>query len=340
MDFREYVESHREEIHSTIMKYLPLKEPKDYTRIIREYSERQGKYFRPGLLMLSGEMLGAKPKDLLLPAAAMQLSEDWILMHDDVEDDSEMRRGKPALHKLYGVEHAINAGDAAHIAMWKMLSDYVRMRGATNGIRVLDKFYELLYRTTEGQYLDIKFARDVRQIGNASEKMYYDIISKKTSCYSVYGPMQIGATVAGCNSRVMKALKEIGGHAGTAFQIIDDVLDVTATEKAFGKRKYGDLYEGKLTIVMLETYKLASRAERIKIDRIYKKDRREKTRGDIDFLAFLIEKHKSAVYAYELAMKEGEKARKALKENMHLLPDNEYRDLFISAVTALFVRKK
>ncbi len=340
MDFREYVESHREEIHSTIMEYLPLKEPKDYARIVREYSERQGKYVRPGLLMLCGEMFGAKPKDLLLPAAAMQLSEDWILMHDDVEDDSELRRGKPALHKLYGMEHAINAGDAVHISMWRMLIDYSRKNGMAKGSRVFDKFYEILYRTTEGQYLDIKFTRDIRQIGKANEKMYYDIVNKKTSCYSVYGPMQIGATVAGCSEKVTGALEEVGGSAGTAFQIIDDVLDLTATEKAFGKRRYGDLYEGKLTLVMLETYKRATRAERIKVDRIYKEERNEKTKADIDFLAYLVDKYSGAHFASLAALKYGEKAQVALKKNMNLFPDNEYRDVFISAVTALFVRKK
>src|SRR5208282_5015099 len=100
MDFKEYISLNRSDVHSKIMDYLDFKGPDDYSKIIKDYSERQGKYVRPGLLLLSGEMFGAKQKNLILPAAVMQLSEDWILMHDDIEDDSDMRRGKPAIHKL------------------------------------------------------------------------------------------------------------------------------------------------------------------------------------------------------------------------------------------------
>src|SRR5579864_3261864 len=114
MDFKEYVSKHKSKIHSKIMDYLPLKEPLGHYKIAREYSDRQGSYRRPGLLMLTGQLFGAKMEDLILPAAAMQTSEDWILIHDDIEDNSELRRGMPALHRIYGTELAINAGDAVH----------------------------------------------------------------------------------------------------------------------------------------------------------------------------------------------------------------------------------
>ena len=91
MNFKEYIEMHREGIYSKINEYIPNREPKEYYEIVREYVTRQGSYRRPCLLMLSGEMFGAKYDDLLLPAATIQLSEDWILMHDDIEDDSELR---------------------------------------------------------------------------------------------------------------------------------------------------------------------------------------------------------------------------------------------------------
>jgi geranylgeranyl diphosphate synthase type II len=261
-------------------------------------------------------------------------------MHDDVEDDSDTRRGKPAIHKIYGVEQAINAGDGVHLAMWRMLKDYTAKEGLSKGIRLFDKFYEILDMTVEGQYLDIKFTRETRQIGLATEKMYFDIVDRKTSCYSVYGPMQLGATVANQNAAVMKALKEIGNPAGMAFQIVDDVLDITANEKEFGKQRYGDLYEGKLTLIMLHAYGQATRAERLKVDRIYKKARKNKTKEEIDFLVYLIEKYGSADYAYKLAMKYGEKSQSAIEKYGVLLPNNEYRELFVSAVTALFLRKK
>src|SRR3989344_7115050 len=91
--------------------------------IVREYPERKGKYIRPTLLLLTAEGMGTKEEIALQTAAAMQTSEDWLLIHDDLEDDSEFRRGKLTLHKMHGEKLAINAGDALHIIMWKILLD-------------------------------------------------------------------------------------------------------------------------------------------------------------------------------------------------------------------------
>ena len=340
MDFREYVESNRKAINSKILEYLPSGEPKEYSGMVRDYTERQGKYVRPSLLMLCGEMFGVDRVDMVLPAAIMQLSEDWILMHDDVEDDSELRRGRPALHRIYGTELAINAGDAAHLAMWEMVGDYLKRVGMEKGMKFYYWLAKVLDSTVVGQYLDIKFTKDIRQVGKAGEEMYFDIVEKKTGCYSVYGPMQLGAIVAGKDAKTLDALKAIGSPAGTSFQIIDDVLDITSSEKTFGKQRYGDLYEGKLTLIVLHAYSKATRAERLKMDRIFKKDHKEKTKADIDFLVYLIGKYGSADHAYAVAMKYGKQAQDAIKKHKAIFPDNDYYDIFISAVNALFLRKR
>ena len=340
MDFSEYISRHREQIRLKIFEYFRGEGPPGYSEIIRDYSERQGKYVRPGLLMITGQMLGAKSDELIIPAAAMQLSEDWILIHDDIEDDSEMRRGKPALHKIYGCEHAINAGDGAHLLMWQMLRDYLEEYGIKRGLSLFDMFSKILTATVEGQYLDIDFAKRIKEIGKADEKMYYGIVERKTSCYSVYGPMQLGATVAGADQKILDLFKKIGIEAGNAFQIMDDVLDFTADEKSFGKKKYGDLYEGKLTLIALHAYKEASAAEKRRIDKIFAKSKNSKTNEDIDFLIEMIEKYKSADYAYSIAMKHGAEAKRILDENRNMLPDNEFRGIFESSVYSLFNRKK
>ncbi|MDE1768879.1 MAG: polyprenyl synthetase family protein, partial [Candidatus Micrarchaeota archaeon] len=231
MDFRQYVASHSEEIYSKIMGYLPMREPTEHYKIVREYSERRGSYRRPGLLMLTGQMFGAKIENLILPAAAMQLSEDWILMHDDIEDDSELRRGKPALHKIYGTPLAINAGDAAHIAMWKMLKDNTDAVGIEIGDKLFEKFYDMLLYTVEGQYIETNFIYNTRSLADANENLYLRIVASKTCYYTLYGPMQLGSIVAGQRDEVQSILKEIGSPSGVAFQIMDDVLDMTADEK-------------------------------------------------------------------------------------------------------------
>lgn len=339
MNIKEYVAARKEAVYAKILEYLPKSEPLEYSEMLSEYSRRQGKYMRPGLLMLAGELFGATLEELVLPAAIMQISEDWMLMHDDLEDGSEMRRGKPALHRIYGNWQALNAGDAVQMRMWRMIMDYTKANGLKKGTALFDRMYSILDETVEGQYLDIKFSTEIKQIGKASEDMYFDIVGKKTSCYTVYGPMQIGAVVADQPKKVCEILERIGRDAGKAFQITDDILDMTADEKEFGKKRYGDLYEGKLTLIMLHAYNAANRAERARIDRIYKKERNSKTKAEIDFLAYVIEKYGSVEYARAEASRYGRMAQETLRDNQTLFPENEYKEVFTSAVESLFIRK-
>ncbi len=338
--FKEYVGANKAAIYSKIMEYLPMKEPLGHYTMVREYSERQGSYRRPGLLLLTGQMYGAKLEDLLLPAAAMQASEDWILIHDDIEDNSELRRGKPALHKLYGSELAINAGDAVHVAMWKMLKDHIENVGLKKGGRLYDKFYQMLEYTVEGQYIETNFIYNVRSMAKASEDLYLRIAGGKTGYYSVYGPMQLGAIVAGQKDATLSMLKEIGNPAGTAFQIVDDILDMTADEKTFGKKRYGDLYEGKLTMIMLKTFANANAFEKEKIERIYSKRREQKTAEEIQYLADMVEKHGGISFAKERAQFYGEQAKAALEKYEKKIPDNEYRAILVSAIEEMYKREK
>ncbi len=340
MDFKDYIDLHKESIYSKIMEYLPLKEPTGHYKIVREYSERRGNYRRPGLLMLCGELFGATTQNLVLPAAAMQLSEDWILIHDDIEDDSELRRGKPALHRIYGNEIAINAGDAAHIAMWKMLKDNMVQAGSVLGGRLFDKFYNMLEYTVAGQYIDTNFIFNVRNMKDATESLYLRIIDSKTCYYSIYGPMQLGAIAAGQDGKTLELLKKIGEPAGKAFQIIDDILDMTADEKEFGKKRYGDLYEGKLTLIMLHTYKSATDSERQTIDSIYGKSRVQKTAHEIAELVDLVNRYGGIDYARAAAERYGNEAKAEAENSRSLLPSNEYVDTLLSAIDGLYNRKK
>jgi geranylgeranyl diphosphate synthase type II len=340
MNFKEYIELHRNEVYSKICEYVPVKEPKPHYEIMRDYIDRQGSYRRPGLVMLSGQLFGADPKDLLLPAAAEQLSEDWILMQDDIEDDSALRRGKTAAHLLYGSVHTMNASDTGQMAMWRMLKDYIISRGPVIGNGVYEKFYDMLEYTVEGQYVENHFIHDIKDLKQASEELYFRIVDSKTCYYTVFGPMQIGAMAAGQSGETLEMLKEIGKPAGTAFQIVDDILDMTADEKVFGKKNFGDLYEGKLTLMILHTYKSASPEERTRIDAIYKKKRQDKTEEDVGFLREMIDKYGGLDYARETAMKFGNLATEAIERYKDRLPQNEYTQIMLSAMEELYVRKK
>ena len=337
--FKELIEAYRPLIYGKICEYVPMKEPQEHYRIMRDYIDRQGKYARPGLLVLVGLMYGAKPNDLILPAAAQQLSEDWILIQDDAEDDSELRRGKPAAQRLYGWVHSVNATNSGHMAMWRMLKDYILNNDADRGNLLYDKFYEMLAYTVEGQYIENHFIHDIKDVSKASDELYFRIADSKTCFYTVHGPMQLGAIAAGHgDERTLKILREIGTEAGIAFQIVDDILDMTADEAKFGKRRLGDLYEGKLTPMVLHAYRNANPEEKEKMAAIYRKRRLEKTEEEIKFIEGLVIKYKGLEYARKLADEHGARATALIEKYRNELPKNQYTDLYINAVQSLYKR--
>ncbi len=336
----EYVGANKNAIYSKICEYVPLKDPEGHHGIMRDYIDRQGNYRRPGLLLLSGQMFDAQLRQLILPAAAQQLSEDWILMQDDTFDDSELRRGKPAAHRLYGAVHTINASNIGQMAMWCMLKDYALAYGAQIGNRLYEKFYDMLQYTAEGQYVDNYFIHNTKDLKKVDESTYYRIADSKTCYYSVYGPLQLGAIAAGQPDSTLDFLKEIGTAAGIAFQITDDILDMTADEKVFGKKNFGDLYEGKLTLMILHAYGEATKAEKKRIDSIYVKKRQDKTTKEIDFLREMIRKYGGLEYANATKERYGAKAAKMLDKYGHLLPDNKYKKIMLSAIKEMYQREK
>ncbi|HET7099083.1 MAG TPA: polyprenyl synthetase family protein [Patescibacteria group bacterium] len=192
-----------------------------YWKINREYPERKGKYLRPTLVLLTAQAFGIQNKKVVKTAASMQVSEDWILIHDDIEDKSEIRRGKPTLQKMYGDELAINAGDSLHVIMWKMVNDV----GITE---INEEFYKMILRTTLGQAIEQIWTNSKV---NIDDDKYFFVADSKSAYYSIAGPMRLGAILGGANARQMDDITEFGLHLGRCFQLVDDLLDLEQDKK-------------------------------------------------------------------------------------------------------------
>lgn len=339
MKFHNYINQYRNNIYEKICEYIPITDPKTPYGIIRDYVDRKGSYRRPGLLMLIGQLYGAPVQELLLPAAAEQLSEDWILMQDDVEDDSELRRKKPAAQRLYGSIHAFNATNIGHMAMWKMLKDYL-IQYPKQGSIIYDKFYDMLNYTVAGQHIENEFIHYTKSLKNITEELYFRIVDSKTCYYTVFGPMQIGALVAMQGKESLSILKEIGTDAGIAFQIVDDVLDMIGDEEKTGKRINGDLYEGKLTLIILHAYGNASISEKLRIDSIFGKERKMKSKEDVSFLRDIIDKYDGIEYAENIAKQFKDKAEEMIRKYREKLPQNEYTPIVLSAIREMYQRDR
>lgn len=192
------------------------KEIEIYWKINKEYPERKGKYLRPTLTLLTAGAMGLDIQKAIKIAGAMQLSEEWILISDDIEDNSDARRGKPTLHKMYGNELAINASDALETIMWKMIVD-------TNDKKIIDEFYRLLLRTTLGQGVEQIWTNEKREL---TDDEYFFVADSKSAYYSIAGPIRLGAIVAGASEDQLDKLTEFGLYLGRCFQLVDDILDL------------------------------------------------------------------------------------------------------------------
>lgn len=269
--------------------------------LVNEYPQRLGKYLRPSLMLLTAEAMGVPKEKVLKVAAAMQLSEDWLLIHDDFEDGSLERRGGLTLHRLYSSELAVNAGDALHILMWKILSSNIDTLGPEITWQLLEEFYQMLSRTALGQTVEIKWTQENRM--NLTDEDWFFIADGKTSYYTIAGPMRLGAIIAGVSASQMASLFKFGNYLGRCFQIVDDILDLTADFKGLKKQRGNDIYEGKRTIILSHLLRNASDKDKAKLKRIFVKARSEIQEIEVSWVIERMHHYGSIRYAQDIAKK-------------------------------------
>ncbi len=320
----------KEPVWRKIQKYLPKKEPLGHYNMVREYPTRQGKYFRPGLVMLGTKLFGGKAQKALLTAATMQTSEDWLLIHDDVEDHSDQRRHKPALHKMQGDELAINAGDALHIIMWKMLGDNARIMDNQTGWKIFNKMNDILLKATEGQYLELQWIRNKKIF--VSQEKYLNMIERKTVYYTVIGPLQLGAILSGASDNEIKKIEDWGMPFGYAFQIWDDYMNISMLNKKQGKEFGGDIMEGKRTLILSHLLAHCNNNERKKIENIYRKTREQKTNKEKNYILRLMEIYGSAEYAKKTARQFGEQAKEIFNKHNAQLKETRAKKIILAGI--------
>ena len=221
-----------------------------------------GKRLRPTLALIAAEAIqngglisGSVLDDVLPAALAMEVFHNFTLMHDDVMDRADVRRGQPTVHVKWNDNTAILSGDQMLIESYRLLSNVP----ADKLPQVLRWFNEMATGICEGQQLDMEF----EHMNQVSIDEYMEMIEKKTSVLLAYA-MKIGGYIAGATSDQQKALYEYGLHIGLAFQIQDDILDVYGDPKTFGKAIGGDICCNKKTFLLLtalETADAESKAE-------------------------------------------------------------------------------
>ncbi|MGB5529655.1 MAG: polyprenyl synthetase family protein [Ignavibacteriaceae bacterium] len=249
-------ETERKKINKILSDALKKRKPVTLYEPGSYILNSRGKRLRPLLVLLSAKAVGGEYKDAYNAAAAVEMLHNFTLVHDDIMDNADKRRGRITLHKKYDHNTAILTGDS----LLSIAYEYLLKDCNGNAKEVVSSFTHGLIEVCEGQSLDTDF--ESRK--NVSLSEYIIMIKKKTAAMAEMC-CKIGAVLGGGNKIQVNALGNYGLNLGIAFQIQDDLLDISADEKKFGKTIGGDLVEGKKTFLFLEALEKSKGEERKKL---------------------------------------------------------------------------
>ncbi len=262
--FEEYLNCFAPKIGGLINSYIPEGTHPDMDRYLyaplKRYSENGGKRHRPLICFAACRAVGGDMDRATSAAAAIEHFHTAALIHDDIADEAELRRGEPCLHLTEGLGLAINMGDLAlslvngTVINDPLLSDSVK-------VRVVSELIEMTRRTIEGQALDIGWARDGRY--DITPEDYLVMATHKTAHYSGAVPLAVGAIVGGGSEEQIEELRAYGLDTGLAFQIQDDLLNLVGSEESTKKDFRSDITEGKRTLMVVHALKHSDERERL-----------------------------------------------------------------------------
>jgi geranylgeranyl pyrophosphate synthase/uncharacterized protein with NAD-binding domain and iron-sulfur cluster len=252
---------YREMLAAPLAAGIPSGEPQAHLYgLVKDFIDRSGKGLRPALCIATARALGGRTEDAFPAAAGIEMLHNAFLVHDDIEDGSESRRGVATMHRRVGIPIAVNTGDAMNALAMRFFRRSVEQLGPMAALRILDEVDHMLVETLEGQATELGWVRD-NDLGVDTDG-YLRLVLKKTAWYSFIHPMRIGALVADADDQNLDRFDRFGYLLGVAFQITDDVLNLVGDVGRYGKEIDGDLWEGKRTIVLTHALSHANAADR------------------------------------------------------------------------------
>lgn len=291
------------------------------------YPEGGGKKLRPFLAMVSAGALGEEEDKALPYGIAIELVHNFTLLHDDIMDDDEMRRGQKTLHKKIGDAHTINAGDGLFALSFKILSE-TEVPGESVR-KLLKELSSSVIVIAEGQEEDMSFEGTF----DITEEEFVTMIEKKTS-YLFKAATRGGAIIADADPDEIEHMSEYARKMGVAFQIQDDYLDLVGDQEEIGKDAGSDIRRGKRTLMVIHAlHNLDDDKKSRLIDVLEEKDN---SIDEIKEAMDLMKSVGSLDYAKNLAEKYGSEAKKELE----FLPESEYKEILVSLVDFMIHRNK
>ncbi len=270
-----------------------------------------GKRMRPMLSVLAARAIGYEGKDHIAIAAIVEFIHTSTLLHDDVVDESDMRRGRETANALFGNSASVLVGDFLYSRSFQMMT-------SIKDLRVMEVLADTTNVVAEGEVLQLMNCNDP----DTTEESYMQVIYCKTARL-FEAATQLAAVIAKKDPKIEKALADYGKHLGTAFQLVDDIMDYTADAQEMGKNVGDDLAEGKPTLPLLYAMQHGNKQQTQLI-----RDAIEHCNGmeHLDDILAAMKETGSLVYTQRKAEQEADKAINAL----HIIPESEYKDALIA----------
>ena len=318
--------------------YLPTPElsPRRYLYdLLADYPTRGGKMMRPSICIATARAFGAPLQDAVRSAVAIELLHNATLIHDDIEDESEERRGEPTLHMKHGVPLAIHAGDTLTLVSLKPLIENRIQIGPRIASRILEETLLMAHETAEGQALDIGWRRD--NSINVNERDYLLMVLKKTCWFGTIYPSRVGALIGSRDTVDLEPFIRFGFFLGAAFQIHDDLLNLVADE-SYGKEIDGDIWEGKRTLMLIQLLRAANRDERARVATILQLPRESRTTEQVRWIRSLMDRYGCIDYARAIAHGMAGAALHEYAQLFSTLPESRDKQFIEGLVTWVFER--
>ena len=301
--FRPFLDEYGALTRKAMQPYLEPGQPRRHLYDpLTDYPGRGGKMMRPSLCIATARAFGASADDAVQSAVAIELLHNALLIHDDIEDESEQRRGKPTLHELHGIPIALNVGDMLAMTSLRPLIDNVGRIGPRLALQMVRETERMARESAEGQAIELGWRRDNTTLLSPAD--YLVMVLKKTCWLASIYPSRIGAMLGTRRELAEDAFVRFGFFLGAAFQIHDDVLNLVA-DLRYGKESCGDIWEAKRTLMLIYLLEDAAPKERVELEDFLSKPRHARERQEIVWVCDLMEKYgcidRSREFAHGLA---------------------------------------
>jgi len=250
------------------------------------------------MCIAAARLFGAPLESAMNTAVAIEILHNALLIHDDIEDGSERRRGLPTLHLLHGVPLALNAGDTLTLMSLRPLLENRSKIGERLTLRIIEETERMARECAEGQAMELGWRRyNTTEIGDAD---YLEMVLKKTCWLATIYPIRVGALIGSRDSVDLDPFLRYGFFLGAAFQIQDDLLNLVGDD-GYGKELNGDIWEGKRTLMLIHAIRESNAAERTRLSEVLCRPREGRTLSEVRWIRKLMNKYGCAEYARKIA---------------------------------------